>query len=421
MAEATTVISTANCSNINSYISSIDTVMQNKNISDQPHKFINTQSEITTDTVLVCNENNQRNSAKRDVLVAKKVPKKRKFDPEEYERHNVESSFTETMAPTANVTHSVVVTPQTSTIDYSYAGGGLKRSEIHCDKFRSIMDGMVEVLLEEKPQHCETTYKPDGLSSVSVIDVSGKKLGCDSKLQKPEIDLSEWKEHRVLAKRNDVYLPGVVKQAIGISDIVVEFDYNQEVIFSDVLGAGKYDVISDASPSLGQVTLGARVCVRKNTDQCEFVEGVVCEIRKKSVQFLVQVIGQNTERLVKRADLRLLLPPWWDELECQQGYENGQKCFSSVLNEEYISTQLHGAPLHVEANYLYNNSATSPIHIVTPVTNTTTPLSGHSGSTGMSNGSDDFRRRQGDYEIESDDDLRREILFTADAGKLFSR
>lgn len=35
---------------------------------------------------------------------------------------------------------------------------------------------------------------------------------------------------------------------------------------------GKYDIISDASPSIGQVTKGARVCLRTSVEFSEEVE-----------------------------------------------------------------------------------------------------------------------------------------------------
>lgn len=88
-----------------------------------------------------------------------------------------------------------------------------------------------------------------------------------------------------------------------------------------MLSTGKYDVIGDASPSMGQLTLGCRVCVREtaiinHVKSIVFVEGVVCSILNNPTRFVVSVIGeQHSEEItVKRADLRLMQPPWWDEL-----------------------------------------------------------------------------------------------------------
>lgn len=45
-----------------------------------------------------------------------------------------------------------------------------------------------------------------------------------------------------------------------------------------------------------------------------FVEGVVLDINGTSKQYSVALSGNSDVKLVKRADLRLLRPPWWDEL-----------------------------------------------------------------------------------------------------------
>lgn len=98
--------------------------------------------------------------------------------------------------------------------------------------------------------------------------------------------------------------------------VSVEIDSRDGTVqYKNVLVPDCFDVIGDASPSLKLLSLGARVCVRH--DQAMFVEGVVCKILEgHPVRFSVAVLGvQQREVTVKRADLRLLRPPWWDELE----------------------------------------------------------------------------------------------------------
>ncbi|KAL4716231.1 hypothetical protein ACJJTC_004725, partial [Scirpophaga incertulas] len=102
----------------------------------------------------------------------------------------------------------------------------------------------------------------------------------------PNIDLSEWRDHRVLAKQRgvSVYVPGVIRQADGCK-VVVEFDSQDSdpIEYSDVFGKNKYDVISDASPQMSHLEVGS-LCVVRTTDpnreslQNVFVEGTVCEI-----------------------------------------------------------------------------------------------------------------------------------------------
>lgn len=99
------------------------------------------------------------------------------------------------------------------------------------------------------------------------------------------------------------------------------------------------------------------------------------------VRFVVSIVsGNNEDYIVKRADLRLLLPPWWDELE--HGVPNGH----IPLIREPTPPTTNGP-----TNY-YQTTVASPLQ----------PLNNRHF--------DDF--------CESDDDLRREdILFMSDAGK----
>lgn len=66
-----------------------------------------------------------------------------------------------------------------------------------------------------------------------------------------------------------------------------------------------------------QVKAGSRVCVRtqiQDLTEYVFVEGLVLDLNGASKQYSVALNGSTEVKLVKRADLRLLRPPWWDEL-----------------------------------------------------------------------------------------------------------
>lgn len=119
--------------------------------------------------------------------------------------------------------------------------------------------------------------------------------------------------------------------------------------------------------------MGRKVCVRTALSDVPthvFVEGKIVEVCNVPMkQFTVQM--QNGERrLVKRADLRLLLPPWWDELQEQQteassivkitqmgsivkGEPQGQR----VILIKDGETQLHQQP----ANIIYSRDPISAI------------------------------------------------------------
>lgn len=137
------------------------------------------------------------------------------------------------------------------------------------------------------------------------------------------IDLSEWRDHRVLALRDSYYYPGVIRNVVQ-GEIYIEFDGERKLMrYTDVLGAGRYDVIGDASPSVGQVTLDAKVCIKcpsnNHIDAAKvFVKGTVCKILSNPKRFVVKISREddrNDSYVVTRADLRLVQPPWWDELE----------------------------------------------------------------------------------------------------------
>lgn len=148
------------------------------------------------------------------------------------------------------------------------------------------------------------------------------------------IDLSEWRDHRVLALRDSRYYPGVIRKANN-DEIFVAFDGegNKLVRYSDVLVAGKYKVIGDASPSLEQVCLDAEVCIRcpfqnsqnDATASSLFVKGTVCKILMKPSRFVVKMQSRDDEQgdsfVVKRSDLRLIRPLWWEELKDMEDSE----------------------------------------------------------------------------------------------------
>lgn len=342
------------------------------------------------------------------VMTAKKLPKKRKFDPSELEEmentstivSNIQCKSEPNPEPqdlTQSRTQGVVMPPQSAAVDYSR----FIKAESPYQKRQNEekMEDLQQLRLEEAPQR--------RLLSIPRSD---------------SIDLSEWCGHRVLAKRDKMYLPGVIRRADSSGDLWVEFDYceGEVIMFPDVLGRGRYDIISDASPSVGQVGLGERVCVRVVTSNLDshriFVEGYVCNILTNPVQFVVKISSNsNEEHVVKRADLRLVQPPWSDELE------GLSQTVVSPLNMNGRPYQPASAPLQIhqvvptlqssDAGY-YRSAATSPLQHMT------TPISLHSNSTALSNCStEDLRRRQCDDSCESDDDLRREdILFPSDAG-----
>lgn len=69
------------------------------------------------------------------------------------------------------------------------------------------------------------------------------------------VDLKEWCNQRVLAKRKDFYVPGVTRPTTLPNSVLVELDYpeGQQQLYQDIFGNGKFDVICDAAPCLSEV------------------------------------------------------------------------------------------------------------------------------------------------------------------------
>lgn len=221
---------------------------------------------------------NQHESA----VVARRVPKKRKFDPAEYEQSADRTS-------PRHYNHS-------SQVPAAVAAGS-----------SSVISSSVVVATIPAALTTASSSPPVLLPRVATPPAA-------------HVDLNEWRCHRVLAKTGSRYLTGVIRSGHGHSDVLVQLDgHEQPTLYSDVTRAGKFDVVSDASPSPSQLTLGARVCLRvdDHPQLAVFVEGVICQISSKPIQYLVRTIGQNpdVERWITRPSLRLLQPPWWEELE----------------------------------------------------------------------------------------------------------
>ncbi|KOB70364.1 putative capicua protein [Operophtera brumata] len=229
----------------------------------------------------------------------------------------------------------------------------------------------------------------------------------------PNIDLSEWRDHRVLAKHRGIYIPGVIRQADGCK-VIVELDgyENEPVEYCDVFGLNKNDVISDACPQMSHLLTGSACVVRTSDPSREsvqnvFVKGFVVHVINSPIRRITVRVGEMQsckeplEVEVKRADIRLLQPPWVDELEDAGSH-------SSALHSQQL--RLHQAPMQMGGDNFYTSS---PMPGAGPGVVTVGALS---------NGSiDELRKRAFDDYGESDDDLRREDIINSKRSSLQSR
>lgn len=155
-------------------------------------------------------------------------------------------------------------------------------------------------------------------------------------------DLSEWKGQRVLGRRGSVYRPGLIRdlQADG-GRVVVQLDGDREdaggmVYYDNVLERRSADIISDHPPSASAVDVGTVVCVRVDPDAAVFYIGRVVEKRPPPLctAYLVALDQTSGPAVwVSRANLRLLLPPWFDDMASFVGDSVSRQGPSTVGHE----------------------------------------------------------------------------------------
>lgn len=282
-------------------------------------------SSGTAQQIIVSNNNNSIIPKETSTIMSvRKLPKKRKFDPSELEESD-KPSMSEN-----HVSRVVVMPPQSTAVDYSCIGPAKYQPGPEAGPERRY-ETPPTIKIEDRSE--PTSHKESDmlLEEVNNVHVPTTDVNLTRRINgRSDIDLREWMDHRVLAKKDHVYLPGKIRQAGCNGEVCVEFDHyeGKMVVFSDVLYSGKYNVISDASPSLQQIHIGVRVCVRVggavNDGPTVFLEGFVNKILNAPPRFVVKLLNQpNSEHVAKRAELRLLQPPWRDELEDAEE-RNGQ-------------------------------------------------------------------------------------------------
>lgn len=73
----------------------------------------------------------------------------------------------------------------------------------------------------------------------------------------PCVDLREWCNQRILAKRKDFFVPGVTRPSNMPNCVLVALDFpeGQQQLYQDIFASGKFDVISDAPPPINEVNI----------------------------------------------------------------------------------------------------------------------------------------------------------------------
>ncbi|XP_044846983.1 protein capicua homolog isoform X2 [Mauremys mutica] len=131
-----------------------------------------------------------------------------------------------------------------------------------------------------------------------------------------DYDLRLLRSQRVLARRQGIFQPAVVKHVRRGQDLGVQFAGDRTVTYYEgALGSGALDVVLDTTPPAGAVAVGARVCVCVAPEETAYCEGTVLEVSLKPASYKVHFAGPSPAPRkdtvwVPRSGLRLLRPPW---------------------------------------------------------------------------------------------------------------
>ncbi|XP_030398975.1 protein capicua homolog isoform X3 [Gopherus evgoodei] len=131
-----------------------------------------------------------------------------------------------------------------------------------------------------------------------------------------DYDLRLLRSQRVLARRQGIFQPAVVKHVRRGQDLGVQFTGDRAITYYEgALGSGALDVVLDTTPLAGAVAVGARVCVCLAPEETAYYEGTVLEVSLKPASYKVHFTGpspvpRKDTVWVPRSGLRLLRPPW---------------------------------------------------------------------------------------------------------------
>ncbi|MCP9265917.1 Protein capicua-like protein [Dirofilaria immitis] len=137
------------------------------------------------------------------------------------------------------------------------------------------------------------------------------------------VNLEVWKASRVLARLPDIegYLPACIKGVRANKDVTVQFDNGTEHVFEDVITSLREypDILADQAPSPDSINVADVVCVKWKNDENIYRLAENVSAKSEMLQMRLHV-GISTDFWFHRASIRLLRPPWYDELNAMGSY-----------------------------------------------------------------------------------------------------
>uniref|UniRef100_A0A915AGU7 HMG box domain-containing protein n=1 Tax=Parascaris univalens TaxID=6257 RepID=A0A915AGU7_PARUN len=152
------------------------------------------------------------------------------------------------------------------------------------------------------------------------------------------VNLQEWKASRVLARPPDLdgYLPACIKGVRGNKDVIVQFDSGAEHVFEDVMSPTREqpDILADQAPSPDSINVSDLLCVKWKSDENLYRLAEVVKKTTSPARFQMRLhCGSSSECVwLPRANVRLVRPPWYDELAAANSYNS-----STTDNREEIN------------------------------------------------------------------------------------
>lgn len=155
-----------------------------------------------------------------------------------------------------------------------------------------------------------------------------------TKSKSSTVNLCDWIDTSILAKDGIHYYPGIIKSVPSPTSIEVLLDrHNEPQTFCDILDNNDAILSNHSAPAI-MIKQGLAVCVKSKPTDLYFSVGSVKELRQgPPMQCLVQIPDALTDELwVSRAAIRLLQPPWYDDLVDTGGQEVCRSCHLSLYS-----------------------------------------------------------------------------------------
>ncbi|XP_070202484.1 protein capicua homolog [Littorina saxatilis] len=221
------------------------------------------------------------------------------------------------------------------------------------------------------------------------------------------IDLKEWKNHRVLARKNGIFQPGSIKGNKNNQHLSIEFDDDKNpVSFDHVFDGVGCDIISDTCPMSVMIKINSPVCVRLNTDENYFYDGLVMEKRATQGGTMYRVRLDHTwhvnirdDQWVSRVNLRLMQPPWFEDLDESPEAETPPPppAMNPPVNMERPVSSSAGSFDHMESSedemMAVGNMSFDSSGMSTPRSGSATPGSGSRSQNGQDRSKQPFKKR----------------------------